>query len=136
VRESSLSSLNKSPAPSSSPPSLRTLNPRKYPNSDASRIATERVLNAIDSALAVYGSGVAQVIYFQLETRYGIRKEQIPQRPDDFVEMLDGFFGRGAGMVKETILRELEKSSGTAEISKVQLSVALRQVFHYWLREQ
>jgi hypothetical protein len=109
---------------------------QSFPNSLESKDAVERVLSAIETALCAYGETVPQVIYFQFEDRFGLKKEEIPRKSDEFVRLLDGFFGGGSSMVKTSILRELERSSGKRDVTKLQLAVALKQVYHYWLREQ
>jgi len=96
----------------------------------------EQVLQAIDNGLRVYGSSVPPVVYFQLENRFGLKKEDIPKRPEVFVELIDGFFGGGSNAVKLCIIRELSKISGLGDLPKMQLAVALREASHYFQRVQ
>jgi hypothetical protein len=106
------------------------------PDASESNRPLDRVLLSIDAGLQQYGSSVAQVIYFRLEKLYGLKKEEIPKKPEIFVQLLDEFFGVvGAGIVKRSILRELERNSGVKDLMKKQLSVALKEVWRYWLRE-
>jgi hypothetical protein len=105
-------------------------------NTAGSSYASLRVLDSIDVALKKYGSSVAQVVYFQLENSFGLKKEEIPKNPEVFVSCLDGFFGGGTSTVKMSILKELERSSGMSYVSKLQLTAALKETFHYWLRER
>jgi hypothetical protein len=68
-----------------------------------------RVLACLDRALDVYGKSVKQVVYWNLETMFGVKKESIPNNPGEFVETLDKIFGSGATIVKKTILIHMEE---------------------------
>lgn len=103
--------------------------------SEYSSRAAERLVEAIDTALQKYGASVARVVYYEFEKSYGLKKEDIPREPEEFERLLNQFFGAGSPPVTTTILRELEKSTGDANIRNMTLAPALRQSLHHWLRE-
>ena len=77
------------------------------------RVRAEEVfLNSLDRALNIVGDGGKQVVYEALENRHGIKKEEIPSKPDKLVKVLELYLGSAAEpVVKETLLW-IKESSG------------------------
>ncbi|MDH2901579.1 MAG: hypothetical protein PXY39_11475 [archaeon] len=86
-----------------------------------------RLLASLDRALDVYGESMKQVIYSNLETMFGVKRESIIDNPEKFVETLDKIFGSGSGAIKKTILVHMEELTQNPEgVSSTELSNALR----------
>lgn len=90
----------------------------------------EAFLNAIDQGLDVFGTNVHTVVYFQLTKWYGMTREEIPQKPQFFVDTVNQFFGVGAAVVSRSIRKELEIASGIKGLTTKDLLTALRTAFH------
>jgi hypothetical protein len=87
-------------------------------------------LNAIDRGLNVFGENVHIVLYFELQKSQGISREEIPLKPQLFVEFVNQFFGVGAAVVSRSIRKELEITSGIKGLTSKDLLTALRTAFH------
>lgn len=70
------------------------------------------LLEAVDDALSSLGDSPKQAIYFHLENRFKIRKEEIPNRIEDFADGLEKIFGLGATFVEILIMKELYERIG------------------------
>lgn len=78
-----------------------------------SRKAFEKILlEAVDEALASLGDSARQSIYFHLEDKGNITKNEIPQRVEDFADGLEKIFGAGAQFLKILIMRKLYEKIG------------------------
>jgi len=56
----------------------------------------EILLAAIDEALSSLGESAATAIYFHLETKFNIKRYDIPQKISAFSDALEKIFGMGA----------------------------------------
>ncbi|MEM3706110.1 MAG: hypothetical protein QXX59_09440 [Candidatus Bathyarchaeia archaeon] len=65
------------------------------------------LLEAIDEALASLGESAKQSIYFHLEEKFKISREEIPKRIGDFAEGLEKIFGIGARFLEILIMKKL-----------------------------
>jgi len=65
------------------------------------------LLEAVDDALASLGDSARQSIYFHLEDRFRIAKNDIPHRISDFTEGLEKIFGLGARFIEILIMKNL-----------------------------
>ena len=65
------------------------------------------LLEAVDDALASLGDSARQAIYFHLEDKFKIAKNDIPRRLQDFVDGLEKIFGLGARFIEILIMRNL-----------------------------
>lgn len=71
------------------------------------------LLEAIDEALASLGESARQAIYFHLEDKFRIARNEIPQRIEDFVEGLQKIFGMGAHFLEILIMKKLHERIGS-----------------------
>lgn len=70
--------------------------------------AFERLLlEAVDEALASLGDSAKQAIYFHLENKFKIERNEIPERVEDFAEGLQKIFGVGAQILEILIMKKL-----------------------------
>jgi len=72
------------------------------------RKAFEKLLiEAVDEALSSLGDSAKQAIYFHLEDKFKITKNDIPYRLEDFADGLEKIFGLGARFIEILIMKNL-----------------------------
>lgn len=69
-------------------------------------------LNAVDNALDSLGKSAKQSIYFHLESKFEIERDEIPRRIEDFADGLEKIFGVGAHFLEILIMKELHRRIG------------------------
>jgi hypothetical protein len=69
----------------------------------------ESFLKAIDEGLSSLGDSGKQAVYFYLEEKFGLNKQEICNRPNDFADALERIFGLGANFLKLLILKQLRE---------------------------
>ena len=72
----------------------------------------EKILTCVDKGLNHLGESVKHVIYWHLEHRFGIKREKIPDRPEEFVRGLKAIYGAGANIIEKGIVREIVREFG------------------------
>ncbi|MGQ9506547.1 MAG: hypothetical protein ACUVTB_01650 [Candidatus Bathycorpusculaceae bacterium] len=70
------------------------------------------LLEAVDEALASLGDSARQAIYYHLEDRFKITKNEIPNRLKDFTDGLEKIFGLGARFIEILIMKKLYEKIG------------------------
>jgi len=70
------------------------------------------LLESIDEGLSSLGETCKQVIYFHLEKKFKLTKQDIPSRIDDFTEAMENIFGVGAKIIEIRIMKSLFKNMG------------------------
>ena len=70
------------------------------------------LLESIDEALNSLGENVKISIYFHLETKFLIARQDIPDRIDDFSNALERIFGLGARHLELLIMKKLHEKIG------------------------
>jgi hypothetical protein len=65
------------------------------------------LLDAIDTAFSALGQNVKFSIYFNLEAKFGLPKQDIPDRISDFSDALDKIFGQAARSLEILIMKYL-----------------------------
>jgi hypothetical protein len=65
------------------------------------------LLDAIDTAFSALGQNVKSSIYFNLETKFNLPKQDIPDRINDFSDALDRIFGQAARSLEILIMKYL-----------------------------
>jgi hypothetical protein len=66
------------------------------------------IIDAIDEVFTTLGENVKRVIYIFLENNYGIKKEQIPRKIEDFSTAIESIFGDAAKLVELKIMEKLQ----------------------------
>lgn len=69
----------------------------------------EILLNSIDDAFASLGQNVQFSLYFHLETKFALTKQNIPDRISDFSDALDQIFGQAARQIELLIMKFLNE---------------------------
>jgi hypothetical protein len=70
------------------------------------------LLEAVDDALASLGDSARQSIYFHLEDKFKITRNDIPRRLQDFADGLEKIFGLGARFIEILIMKNLYEKIG------------------------
>ena len=65
------------------------------------------ILEAVDESLAAFGESVKQGVYFYLENKYHIEKQDIPSKIDAFASGIEEVFGIGAKLIEMKIMQTL-----------------------------
>jgi hypothetical protein len=80
----------------------------------------ELFLQAVDSALSSLGDSARQSIFFHLETRFKIPRDEIPDRLEDFEKGLEKIFGPGTKFLEVLIMKKLyERMEPKGKIMKL-----------------
>lgn len=87
---------------------------------------------SIETALDSLGENVGQVILYHIEKEYSLKVDEIVDRPESFLEALQGIFGDGAftleQIVVDTVLRNIPVSRETLQTRRFcRLMAELRQ---------
>ena len=72
----------------------------------------ETILEAVDESLTSFGESVRQVAYYQLDTIYHVRKQDIPHKIEEFANAVEEIFGVGARLIEMRILETLYSMCG------------------------
>ena len=70
------------------------------------------LLEAADEALLQLSESVRHSIYWYLKNRYGLAREEVPFKPEEFARGLRSLFGEGADMILEWVARGLYAKLG------------------------
>jgi len=70
------------------------------------------LLEAVDEGLSSLGNSPKQAIYFYLEKTFKIKKEDIPNKIDEFANAMEKIFGYGAKHLEIQIMKRLYKKVG------------------------
>jgi hypothetical protein len=71
------------------------------------------LLEALDSALSTLGDSAKQSVYFHLEKKFDITRDEIPGRVEDFDHGLVRIFGAGAPFLEVLIMKKLYEEIGS-----------------------
>jgi len=70
------------------------------------------LLEVVDDTLLSLGDSARQAIYFHLEDKFKITKNDIPYRLEDFAEGLEKIFGLGAKFLEILMMKKLYEKTG------------------------
>ena len=71
-----------------------------------------RILACVDRGLDHLGESVKYTIYWYLEHIFGLKRDKIPDRPDEFLRGLEEMYGFGARIIEKIIVREMVREFG------------------------
>jgi hypothetical protein len=71
------------------------------------------LLKAVDSALSSLGDSARQSVYFHLEEKFDITRDEIPGRVEDFDRGLERIFGAGTRFLEVLIMKKLFEEMGS-----------------------
>jgi hypothetical protein len=67
------------------------------------------LFESIDEGLFSLGESPKKAIYFHLKEKFGINKEDIPNRLEDFSYAMENIFGLGAKYLETLFMKNLQK---------------------------
>lgn len=70
------------------------------------------LLEAVDQGFSSLGESSKQAIYFHLEKRFNIKKQEIPHKIEAFADALEKIFGPGANFLEILIMKQLHEKVG------------------------
>ena len=73
------------------------------------------LLDAVDDAFSSLGDSARQSIYYHLESKFKIARDEIPCRLEDFEDGLERIFGAGTKFLEILIMRNLHDRVGPEE---------------------
>ncbi|MEM1539202.1 MAG: hypothetical protein QXW82_06025 [Candidatus Bathyarchaeia archaeon] len=76
------------------------------------------LMEAVEEGLLMLGESGRDLIYYNLQHSYGLRKENIPNNPEIFASCLRKIFGEGAEVIESSILRALYRRLGLEYVEK------------------
>ena len=82
-------------------------------NPDSDEDCPNEVLTcAVERGLSALGKSVAQVVFYNIDKRYSLKKRDIVKNPGCFVEALQAIFGSGAETIQKLIIRSICSATG------------------------
>ncbi|MBO3754052.1 MAG: hypothetical protein FGF53_04140 [Candidatus Brockarchaeota archaeon] len=81
---------------------------------------SDRVLTCVDKGLSRLGGTVKHVVYWYIENEYGLKREEIPEKPEEFVKGLEKMYGPGAQVIERNILKEMSEEFGVTSESFIE----------------
>lgn len=69
-----------------------------------------KVVECVDRGLGALGEAARRLVYWFLDSKNHLKKDQIPDKPVEFVGALKSLFGQGAGLLEKRITKELEQT--------------------------
>jgi hypothetical protein len=67
------------------------------------------LLEVVDETLSCVGALARELIYFHLANRFNIKKDEIPQKVEDYVSAIRAIFGLAALPLENRVMRQLYK---------------------------
>ncbi|MDH7477812.1 MAG: hypothetical protein QHH17_05470 [Candidatus Bathyarchaeota archaeon] len=70
------------------------------------------LLEAVEEGLLTLGESGREAVYFHLQNLYGVKKEEIPVKLEEFADGLRKIFGLGAAVIEKAIIKSLYNKIG------------------------
>lgn len=74
----------------------------------------ELLLEAVDAALSPLGDSSKYAVYFYLEKNFTVKKQDIPNKIEEFANAIEEIFGYGAKILETEIMKQLYVKVGSA----------------------
>ncbi|MCX8183539.1 MAG: hypothetical protein N3F08_03885 [Crenarchaeota archaeon] len=81
---------------------------------------SDRVLTCVNKGLSRLGETVKHVVYWYIENEYGLKREEIPKKPEEFLKGLEKMYEPGARVIELNILKEFSDEFGIVSESLVE----------------
>lgn len=89
----------------------------------------QKILHCVDEVLETLGESGRQAVHYYLETDTGLRREEIPEKPELFCKGLKLIFGeQGADIVGNWIVQKLLTSFELEQKSNLTLTEAIDMI--------
>jgi len=87
--------------------------PHRFDNPDIEATDHGEVLiSALEEGLSVLGKGTAQVILYNMDKQYSLKRHDILKKPERFHEFLHAIFGAGAATIEGLIIQSICTATG------------------------
>lgn len=86
------------------------------------------ILECIERGLDSFGQNVRLVLYWKMEQDLGLRRDDIPFKPELFAKSVEKMFGPGSRIVERVIAREIKRSSGVVMDDMVSAIMELKRM--------
>jgi len=70
------------------------------------------LLEAVDEVFSSLGDSAKRAIYFHLQKTFKIKKQEIPNKIDEFTNAIEKIFGDGAKLIEIQIMKHLYEKVG------------------------
>ena len=81
---------------------------KKMTKSNANKNFEQILLEAVDEVWSTIGEGIQTSIYVSLESKFKIKKHEIPQRVNEFLDALNRIFGKGSRYLEILLMKSLQ----------------------------
>ncbi len=81
--------------------------------SQRNRVFQKFLLEAVDEGLSSLGDSSKKAVYFYLEKAFKIKKQNIPNKIDEFTDAIERIFGHGAKVLEIQIMKKLYEKIGS-----------------------
>jgi len=75
-------------------------------------VFTQALLEATDEGLLILGESGREAIFFHLQNLYSLKREDIPEKPETFIEGVRKIFGVGAEVIERAIVKSFYRKLG------------------------
>jgi hypothetical protein len=69
----------------------------------------QTIIEAVDLTFSKLGSKVKQTLYYSLTIDYKLNKEDIPCRTKEFIDAIEGIFGKSALLLEIDLMKNLSQ---------------------------
>jgi hypothetical protein len=73
----------------------------------------ELLLKAVDAALSPLGDSSKHAVYFYLEKNFTVKRQDIPNKIEEFTTAIEEIFGYGAKILETEIMKQLYLKVGS-----------------------
>jgi hypothetical protein len=90
----------------------------------------KEIMDAVTDTFSIFGPNTSKVLMFHLENQFGLKPEDIPNRPQDFHAILQQLFGNYAASLELAICKQIRSSdrSHSSEFVRFLENNALQEV--------
>ena len=90
------------------------------------RAFNRKVFQCTDNALLTLGAGAKESLYFQIQEKYGLKKEEFATHPAELIEDLEKILGpTGSAFVEKLVIGEIRRSFGLSNSDGTKLETVL-----------
>ncbi len=85
----------------------------------------KQLLDCIDKAFDTLGDSVKQVVFWNFERMFKLKRAEIPVQPERFVDAIRSMFGPGASIIERNIIREISNSLQLTNVETRELATVI-----------
>jgi len=89
----------------------------------------KRIMQCVDDGLEVLGDSGKKAVYYYLEKNFGVKRKEIPKKPELFRKGLIFIFGEeGTDLIEKWIVEKLRTSFDLKQQSKITFAEAVAMI--------